>query len=258
MSKPHCGDLEAGAAADAAAGDAAKDPAAAAAAKPKKVAEEDPRLRWAFVRKVYAILALQFAATAGISFAACLVPAVPRFFTSGHPAAAVWTVYIAILVAPLIVMFPMLKYRERHPVNLVLLGLFTVCCSLSIAVATSTTVGSVVLQASILTAAAVVGLTLFTFWAVKRGYDFTFMYPFLFTSLLVLLVYLIIQIFFPLGKVGVTIYGCLATVLFCGFIIYDTNLLLKRHTYNEYVIAAISLYLDVINLFMAQLSLSAQ
>ena len=150
--------------------------------------------------------------------------------------------------------------------------------------------GTVVLQATILTAVAVVGLTLFTFWAANRGYDFIFMGPFLFTSLLVLLAYMIIQVlcppacftihiflsravvklsltlqfglpagqmFVPLGRVGVTIYGCLATVLFSAFIVFDTNLLVKHHTYNEYVVAAIALYLDVINLFMAQLSLSA-
>jgi len=45
-----------------------------------------------------------------------------------------------------------------------------------------------------------------------------------------------------------TIYGFLATLVFSGFIIFDTHMLLKRHTYNEYVVAAISLYLDVINL----------
>lgn len=53
-----------------------------------------------------------------------------------------------------------------------------------------------------------------------------------------------------------TIYGFLATLLFSGFIVFDTNMLLKRHTYNEYVVAAISLYLDIINLFMAQMSIS--
>lgn len=38
-------------------------------------------------------------------------------------------------------MFPMLKYREKHPTNLVLLALFTLCCSLSIAVSASSTLG---------------------------------------------------------------------------------------------------------------------
>lgn len=130
------------------------------------------------------------------------------------------------------------------------------------------------LQATILTAAAVIGLTLFTFWAVKRGYEFSFMFPFLFTSLVSLLVYLIIQVpslsrdtiffistyaciiaymthgvtcwawtiqlCFPLGRVGATIYGFIATPVFCGFIVFDTHMLLKRHTYNEYIVAAIS------------------
>ena len=58
--------------------------------------------------------------------------------------------------------------------------------------------GRVVLQAAILTAVAVLGLTLFTFWAVKKGYDFTFMFPFLFTCLNVLLVYLVIQVCLPM------------------------------------------------------------
>ncbi|CAO2149395.1 unnamed protein product [Urochloa humidicola] len=256
MSKPQPADLEAGVVAAKKALDQEALAAAEVKEPMKKVAEEeDPRLRWAFVRKVYAILSLQFALTAAVSVAACLVRAVPRFFTSGPPA-AVWPVFLVILISPLVVMFPMMKYREKHPRNLVLLGIFTLCCSLSIAVTASTSVGRAVLQSAILTAAAVLGLTLFTFWAVKKGYDFTFMFPFLFTCLNVLLVYLIIQMFFPLGRVGITIYGFLATIVFSGFIIFDTHMLLKRHTYNEYVVAAISLYLDVINLFMAQMSVS--
>uniref|UniRef100_A0A0D9XTL7 Uncharacterized protein n=1 Tax=Leersia perrieri TaxID=77586 RepID=A0A0D9XTL7_9ORYZ len=227
--------------------------AAAAAVGKKKVAEEeDPRLRWAFVRKVYCILAIQFAVTAAIAVVAWAVRPIPRFFATGSLAS--WLVYLAILLSPLFVLWPMLKYRERHPVNLILLGLFTLCESLGIAVCSSTFFGKVVLQAAILTAVAVIGLTLFTFWAADKGYDFSFMVPFLAASLLVLLAYLIIQICFPLGRASMTMYGCFATVVFSAFIVFDTHQLIKRHTYNEYVVAAISLYLDVINLFMAQLS----
>ena len=99
MSKVQAADPELGFA-----GAAAEKPPAAAAARvaaapKKKVAEEeDPRLRWAFVRKVYAILALQFAFTAGIAAVACLVHPIPRFFLSSTVAS--WSVYIAILIAP--------------------------------------------------------------------------------------------------------------------------------------------------------------
>lgn len=49
--------------------------------------------------------------------------------------------------------------------------------------------------------------------------------------------------------------GKTATLVFSGFIIYDTDNLIKRHTYDEYVSAAIELYLDIINLFMGILSI---
>ena len=75
----------------------------------------------------------------------------------------------------------------------------------------------------ILTSVVVVSLTLFTFWAAKKVYDFSFVGPFLSTSLLVLIVFTLIQIFIPLGKLGSTIFGGLGAILFSAFLIYDTN-----------------------------------
>ncbi|BBH10269.1 Bax inhibitor-1 family protein [Prunus dulcis] len=60
--------------------------------------------------------------------------------------------------------------------------------------------------------------------------------------------------FFPLGKISVMIYGCLASIIFCGYIVYDTDNLIKRYSYDEYIWAAVSLYLDIINLFLALLT----
>jgi FtsH-binding integral membrane protein len=50
------------------------------------------------------------------------------------------------------------------------------------------------------------------------------------------------------------VYGCIAALVFSGFIIYDTDNLIKRYSYDEYVAAAIELYLDIINLFQAILA----
>ncbi|KAJ4755858.1 Bax inhibitor-1 family protein [Rhynchospora pubera] len=216
---------------------------------------EDPKLRWAFIRKVYTILSAQFAFTAAVAAVGAFVKPIPVFLLSHTPAA--WAVYIVVLLLPLLVMWPMLVYREKHPLNIILLALFTVCISLSVGISSALVGGRAVLQAAILTAVVVVGLTLYTFGAVRRGQDFTFLFPFLFCCLLVLVVYCLMQIFFPLGKLAHTIYGCMGTLVFSGFIIYDTERLIKRHTYNEYVFAAISLYLDVINLFMSSLAFSS-
>ena len=46
---------------------------------------------------------------------------------------------------------------------------------------------------------------------------------------------------------GLSIGGA---VLFSLFIIYDTNLIMKRMDAEDYVMGVITLYLDIINLFM--------
>lgn len=51
------------------------------------------------------------------------------------------------------------------------------------------------------------------------------------------------------------IYGCLSSILFCGYIVYDTDNLIKRYSNDEYIWAAVALYLDIINLFLSLLTL---
>lgn len=66
--------------------------------------------------------------------------------------------------------------------------------------------------------------------------------------------FLSLQILFPLGRLSLMIYGCLASLIFCGYIIYDTDNLIKRFNYDQYIWASVSLYLDVINLFLSLLT----
>ncbi|KAI8007262.1 Protein LIFEGUARD 4 [Camellia lanceoleosa] len=61
------------------------------------------------------------------------------------------------------------------------------------------------------------------------------------------------HIFIPLGKLGSTTYGGIGAIIFSGFIIYDTDNLIKRLNYDEYTWAAVCLYLDITNLFLALL-----
>ncbi|CAD6214966.1 unnamed protein product [Miscanthus lutarioriparius] len=213
---------------------------------------ESPELRWAFVRKIYVILAVQLAMTAAVSGFVVKVPAVSNFFVSSNAGIAL---YIFLIILPFIVLCPLYYYHQKHPVNLLLLGLFTVAISFAVGMTCAFTSGKIILEAAILTAVVVVSLTAYTFWAAKRGHDFNFLGPFLFAAIMVLMVFSLIQIFFPLGKISVMIYGGLASLIFCGYIIYDTDNIIKRYTYDEYIWAAVSLYLDVINLFLSLLQL---
>jgi FtsH-binding integral membrane protein len=51
------------------------------------------------------------------------------------------------------------------------------------------------------------------------------------------------------------IYGALASIILSGFIIYDTDNLIRRYTYDQYLWAATALYWDVINILLSVLAL---
>ncbi|CAL1383048.1 unnamed protein product [Linum trigynum] len=213
---------------------------------------ESPELRWSFIRKIYSIISIQLLATIAVAATVVSVRPIATFFVSSGAGLAV---YIVLLVTPFIVLCPLYYYHQKHPVNYILLGIFTISIAFAVGLTCAFTSGKVILEAVILTATMVVGLTLFTFWAAKRGYDFNFLGPFLFGAVLVLMVFAFIQILFPLGKLSQTIYGCLASIIFCGYIVYDTDNLIKRYSYDEYIWAAVSLYLDIINLFLSLLTI---
>ncbi|GLT99560.1 hypothetical protein SLE2022_169940 [Rubroshorea leprosula] len=213
---------------------------------------ESPELRWAFIRKVYTILSVQLLLTAAVAFAVVSLPNIGLYVRHTIPGIVI---YILSLVVSLILIFLLHKFHNRHPLNFFLLGLFTISFSFGVGLTCSFYKGTIVFEAIALTSVAVVGLTLYTFWAVKRGHDFSFLGPALFCSILVLLVFSLIQIFIPLGKLSVMIFGYLAATIFCGYIVYDTNELIKRCSYDDYILAAVSLYVDIINLFMAMLTI---
>ncbi|XP_075639879.1 protein LIFEGUARD 2 [Castanea sativa] len=213
---------------------------------------ESPELRWAFIRKIYSILTVQLLVTIAVAATVVSVPPISLFFVSSGAGLAL---YIVLIITPFIVLCPLFYYHQKHPVNYVLLGIFTVSLALAVGLTCAFTSGKVILESVILTTVVVVSLTLYTFWAARRGHDFNFLGPFLFGAVLVLMVFAMIQILFPLGKLSVMIYGCLASIIFCGYIVYDTDNLIKRYSYDEYIWAAVSLYLDIINLFLSLLTI---
>ncbi|KEH23825.1 hypothetical protein MtrunA17_Chr7g0260311 [Medicago truncatula] len=212
---------------------------------------ESPELRWSFIRKVYSIITFQLLLTVAVASVVVFVPPIPRFFVSTTPGLVL---YIVLIFIPLITLCPLYYYHNKHPLNYFLLLIFTVTMAFPVGLSCAFVSGKVILEAVILTTVVVFSLTLYTFWAAKRGHDFSFLGPFLFAALLVLLVFAFIQILFPLGKLSHMIYGCLAAIIFSGYIVYDTDNLIKRYSYDEYIWASVSLYLDVINLFLSLLT----
>jgi len=213
---------------------------------------ESPELRWAFIRKIYSIVTVQLLLTIAVAAVVVAVEPISVFFTTTYTGLAL---YIVLIITPFIVLWPLAYHYKRHPVNYFLLAIFTVTLAFAVGLTCAFTSGKVILEAAVLTAGVVVSLTLYTFWAARRGQDFGFLGPFLSGAIFVLILFSLIQIFFPLGQFSVMIYGFLAAIIFCGYIVYDTDNLIKRYSYDDYIWASVSLYLDIINLFLALLTI---
>jgi modulator of FtsH protease len=107
---------------------------------------------------------------------------------------------------------------------------------------------STVMTAAVLTTAVTLALTAYVH---KTGKDFSRMGGFLVAGLVVVILASIAAIFVPAMQAAVS---AAAALLFSGFILYDTSRLVRGEEDN-YVMAAVSMYLNVLNLFLAILQL---
>jgi len=71
----------------------------------------------------------------------------------------------------------------------------------------------------------------------------------LFYLLLSLILSQIISIFLKNVSQTHQIYGILGVILFSFYIIYDTNYILQRNYYGDFITASMDYYLDVVNIF---------
>lgn len=138
--------------------------------------------------------------------------------------------------------------RKSYPTNLLFLGGFTLLEAYSISVITSFYEARVVVEALIITLGIFVGLSLF---ACQTKYDFTSWMPYLFGSLWALIIFGFMAAFFPYNSKVELVYGAIAALIFSGYILVDTQLIMRHYHVEEEIAAAISLYLDIINLFLA-------
>jgi len=206
------------------------------------VAEATIDIRMAFVRKVYAILSVQLIATAVLSGISFWNESYKHWIQSNS-----WMMWLSLFGA---IGFMLLTFwkRKSYPMNLLFLTGFTALEAYSISVITSFYDSKIVLQAVILTAGIFVGLTIF---ACQTKYDFTSWMPYLFGGLWALIMFGFVAMFFPYSSTAELIYGLGAALIFSGYILVDTQLIMRHYHVEEEIAAAISLYLDVINLFLA-------
>ena len=206
-----------------------------------------------FIRKVYGILFAQLAITA----VWLAIVSANRQAMLGFLARRVELLILAV-VGELVTLYALGCYKEiarSVPTNYCLLGIFTVCMSYLASFTTVQFEPELVLAAGGLTAAMVFGLTIY---AIQTKDDFTnlgaFMFVLSFSLLFACIFFLFIRSHFLY-----IVLTALVVVLLGMFIIYDTQLIFSGHshqfTIDDYVFAAMVLYIDIIRLFLEVLKL---
>jgi len=206
------------------------------------IAEATIDIRHAFIRKVYAILTVQLLATAVVSSVSFFSEDF-KFWIQTHA----WMMFVSIF-GSLGFLFATYWKRKSYPTNLAFLSVFTLLESYSIAVITSFYDSKIVLEAVIITGALFLALTIF---AMQTKYDFSSWYSYLYGALWLLIIFGFVAMFFPHNGWVELAYSGVAALLFSAYILVDTQLILRRMMPEEEIAAAISLYLDILNLFLA-------
>lgn len=139
---------------------------------------------------------------------------------------------------------------RKVPVNYILLALFTLTEGYLVSCVTAAYEPTTVFIAALLTASIVVALTIYAF---TTKTDFTICGGLLFTALMALFVASILAIIFQ-SYILEIIISAFSVVLFSIYLIFDTQLILGKGelklTIDDYIFAAMSLYIDIVRIFL--------
>jgi len=201
--------------------------------------------RATLIRRTYLlVLASVLVTMGGVAFAISTPPVLN--WTARHPIITMLGMFVPLIAA--------MKFRQVFPTNIGLVFLFTFLEGIFIApfiYLLGQTQPGVVGQAALLTGTTFGVLTLYAFFSRK---DFSAWGGFFIVGLWVLIATSVLNMFFQNPTASLWIAG--ATVfVFGGLLIFDTWRLRNVFGPDVYVQAAVAIYLDLLNMFLAILSL---
>ncbi|QFZ28546.1 putative Bax inhibitor [Clavispora lusitaniae] len=199
-------------------------------------------IRQMFLRKVYALLSIQVLLTVIVGYVIRSNSAIQNWCMNN-----MW-LYIVSIVGVFGFMIATYWKARSYPTNLILLTGFTVCEAYGLGLACSFVKSGILSQALLITFAIFMGLTLFAF---QTKYDFTSWQGVLGMALWALIAWGFISMFFPIETKGVAmVYSGIGAIVFSGYVVVDTQIIMKTATLDDEIVASVTLYLDIINLFL--------
>ena len=204
----------------------------------------------AFMRRVYGVVTAMLSLTCLLAWAMRSNFPLLNFVVRGAP-------LISLVTLGSVLWLSFSRTARQGPLGLALLALFTLGQGSMVGAATAFFPADLVLRAATTTAVATGGLTVYAF-RTKR--DFTRWGGMLSAGLGGLLVLMLMQFLFGASSLVRMAQSYFTALLFSGYLLYNTQLMMggdksRQVRPDEWLLAAVSIYTDVINLFMAILEI---
>lgn len=218
---------------------------------PMENAFSDKAIRMGFIRKVYGIICIQLLVTMGIAVVFSTSDSTKLFLAKN-----IWVLIVAALASFIsLISLTCCGLARTYPVNMICLSVFTLCMGTTVGVSCAFRSGDVVLMAVVMTTIIVVGLTIFAF---QTKIDFTMISGIMFVVMLVFIVFGLVAMFWQ-NKIVHIVYSAMGTLIFSIYLVIDTQMLVggKRAELSpeDYVLGAIMIYMDIIQIFLHLLRL---
>lgn len=199
-------------------------------------------IRNKFIIKVLGIVFFQLCITSIFPIICIFSPTVNNFVITTS-----WLIYIDIT---LIITFLIITFllQRRHPHNLIALTSFTMSISYLVGLSVITINPETILQALILSIGDIVFCTII--FLVFRKKDFSLLILILPNIFFILIICSIFQWGTSLNTGLNTVYSGIGTFIFSLYLIIDLWLTCENYEIDEYIVAAVNIYLDIINLFI--------
>lgn len=215
-------------------------------------------IRMGFVRKVYGILSMQLLLTVLIAGA---VMSQGRMWAIDNS----WIIYLCSFttMALMCAMICAQNIMRKFPTNYILLLLFTASEAVLIGVICSSYSVETVVASVAVTVAIFVTMSLY---ACFTKTDFTGMQPFFFALIMCFFMFglmlMILRLCGVYSPFLYAVYNLMGVIIFTFYIVFDTQRILGEYgghktqfSIDDYCFASLTLYLDIINLFLYLLAL---
>lgn len=212
-------------------------------------------IRNGFVRKVYSLLTVQLLLTVAIAAPFQMLP----LQTVGQLR---WIYYVAtaVMLSTMCGLICCPRMLREYPTNYVFLFTLTSAMGVLVGFASAQFTWQSVLLAAGITAVIFGSLTVYACFTTQ---DFTGLGPYLYGALSTLCIFSFALLILAMCGVQIRaltiVYDLCGVLLFVFYIIYDTQMIMGNHKQefgiDDYVFAALNLYLDIINMFLYILDL---